>query len=274
MIKIGKIIALSLIPLFIVSCGSSKIKNYFADIEQKGERFEAANFYDDETVIKPGDNVLVTVMAPTLNQEKIVQFNMPVTNYLMPGETTLSNNQFLPSYFVEKEGTINMPVLGDVEVAGLTCKQTKEKLEKMIGQYIEERPVVNVQIVSFRVFVQGEVFKPGPYYANTSKFTILQALGLAGGLTNYADRTKVLLIRDNNGVIEHQRIDLTKTDIFNSPFYYVKQDDVILVEPTKSRMEDSEYGLAQSYRMQRYSVIVSTLSTVATLLAIYITNFK
>jgi polysaccharide export outer membrane protein len=269
-----KFLFMVVIVVFLSSCGSNKNTIYFQDIEKHGQDFKSTGYYKYEPVIKPNDQLMINVSAPTLYQEKVAQFNLPVSNYLMPGETTLASTPSLPTYYVDKEGFIDFPVLGKLKVAGMTKSRARDYMEKRIADYIKEGAIVNLQITSFNISVHGEVFKPGPIKVTNDKISVLDALGAAGGITVYGDKTKVLLIRDNNGSIEYQRFDLTQSDIFNSPYFYLHQNDMLFVESTKGRMQDSEYGLADNYKLNRVSVIVSAISSITTIIALLVVNKK
>ncbi|MDR0836406.1 MAG: polysaccharide biosynthesis/export family protein [Tannerella sp.] len=260
--------------VFISSCGSTKDIAYFQDLEKYGQDFKSTDYYKHEPKIKPNDQLLITVAAPTLYQEKVAQFNLPVSTYLTSGETTITPTTSFQTYYVDKEGIINFPVLGELKLAGMTKSQARDFIKKRIDEYVNEEVIVNLQIVSFNISVHGEVFKPGTIELTNDKISILDALGAAGGITVFGDRTKVLLVRDNNGTIEHCRLDLTQSDVFNSPYFYLHQNDMLFVEPTKSRMQDSEYGVSDNFKLSRVSVIVSAISGITTIIALIIFRGK
>ncbi|MDR2385840.1 MAG: polysaccharide biosynthesis/export family protein [Tannerella sp.] len=262
------------IAAFLSSCGSNKNIAYFQDIEKYGQNFKSADYYKYEPVIKSNDQLRITVSAPALYQEKVAQFNLPVSSYLTPGETNLTSTPSLPTYHVDKEGIINFPVLGKLKLAGMTKQEAMNYIEKRIADYIREKVIVNLEVASFNISVHGEVFKPGPVKLTNERISVLAALGAAGGITVYGDKTNVLLVRDNNGTIEHCKFDLTQSDIFNSPYFYLHQNDMLFVESTKSRMQDSEYGQADNYKLNRFSVILSAISSITTIVALLIVNNK
>jgi len=270
--KVCKLLLLIITVGFISSCASNKEILYFKDIDDYGQKFKSTNYYDVEPVIKQNDQLLITVSAPALYQEKVAQFNLPVSTYLTPGEVVVSPTTSLQTYCVDKEGYIDFPILGKVKLEGMTKSQAREYLVKRISEYIEEGVTVYFQIISFSITVHGEVFKPGPVKIESDRISVLDALGAAGGLTIFGNRSNVLLVRDNNGTIEHHRFDLTKSDIFNSPYFYLRQNDVLFVEATHARMQESEYGLADTYKLQRTSFITSTIlsiiSSIVTVLTI------
>jgi polysaccharide export outer membrane protein len=250
--------------------------SYFQDIEKYGQDFKSADYYAHEPVIKPGDRLTINVSAPALYQEKVAQFNLPISSYLAPGETAVTSEPSLPTCYVDEEGNIDFPVLGKLKLAGMTKSQARNYMEKLIAGYIREGAIVSLEIASFNVSVHGEVFKPGPVKAAGDRISVLDALGAVGGITVYGDRTNVLLIRDNNGTVEHCRFDLTRSDIFNSPYFYLHQNDMLFVESTKGRMQDSEYGAGDNYRLTRTSVILSTVlstvSSITTIITLLIVN--
>jgi polysaccharide export outer membrane protein len=134
------------------------------------------------------------------------------------------------TYLIDINGNINFPVLGFVKVAGLTRLQAIELLQNKLQVYVEGA-VVNVQIVNYKYTVLGQVRSPGVYTIPTERFTILEALGQSGDLLPTGVRQNVLVVREENGQRKEFRLDLTQKDVFNSPAYYIRQNDVIYVEP-------------------------------------------
>ncbi|MDR1720324.1 MAG: polysaccharide biosynthesis/export family protein [Dysgonamonadaceae bacterium] len=260
--KVCKLLLSVIAVGFISSCSSNKEAIlYFKDIDDYGQKFKSTSYYDVEPVIKQNDQLLITVSAPALYQEKVAQFNLPVSTYLTPGEVSVTPTTSFQTYTVDKDGYIDFPILGKVHLEGMTKTQAREHLVKRISEYIEEGVTVYFQIISFAISVQGEVFKPGLIKMESDRISVLDALGAAGGLTIFGDRSKVLLVRDNNGTIEHHRFDLTKSDIFNSPYFYLQQNDILFVEATRARRQESEYGNEDTYKLQRTSFLTTTITT-------------
>jgi len=218
-----------------------------------------------EPIIKKFDELSITVTAPVLNQVQVAQFNLPMMSYLTYGEEVgVAQSIFAPTYTVDYDGAIKFPVVGRIAIAGLTKSQAIEKIKGLVSPYIDEEPVVNIKIMSFTVTVLGEVSKPGPIPVTQEKISILEAIGAAGDLTLYGNRENVLLIRENdNGPDEYIRFDLTKSDIFTSPYYYLQQNDKIIVEPNRTRQLDSKYGVADGYKFSILSMVFSAVSIVA-----------
>ena len=262
-----KILFLFISPIFFFSCMTTP-KNiaYFQDLETYRQNALLANSsLGYEPVIKKFDELMITVTAPVLEQASIAQFNLPMTSYLSNREEIgIQQSIALQTYIVDNDGAINYPVIGRIPLAGLTKSQAIEKIKKLVSDHINTEPVISMKIMSFQVSVLGEVFKPGPVPIKQERMSILDALGAAGDLTIYGNRQNVLLIRENdNGPDDYIRFDLTKSDIFNSPYYYLQQNDKIIVEPNKTRQLESKYGPADSYKLSIFSIVFSAVSVIA-----------
>lgn len=222
------------------SCASSKKVAYFQDID-KQQKLTAYHNYEPK--IKKDDILNIIVSAP----DKDV-----VTPY---------NNDKM-GYTVDISGYINFPVLGKIQVEGLTLRELSNKLTTEISKDVKN-PIINASFMNYKVTILGEVRTPGTYTMESEKTTILQALGMAGDLTLGAKRDNVLLIREINGNYEHIRINLKKSDILSSPYFYLCQNDVIYVTPGSSRTFS---GSAQSTFLP---IITSCLGFVVSLIAIF-----
>jgi len=263
-----KILSILIFPAFLFSCMTVP-KNilYFQDLDKyQQNQLMTSDSIAYEPIIKKYDELLITVTAPILDQESVAQFNLPMTAYLTPGETGATSVQQAPvvqTYIVDHDGNINYPVIGRISLAGLTISQAIEQIRNSVSNYVKD-PVINMKIMSFKVTVLGEVLKPGPIFVNQEKISILDAIGAAGSMTIYGNRKNVLLIRErNDGANEFIRFDLTKSDIFKSPYYYLQQNDKILVEPNRTRQLDSKFGTADGYRLSIVSMVVSAVSIIA-----------
>ena len=137
-------------------------------------------------------------------------------------------------YTVDTDGYINYPVIGKISTTGLNQEQFREKLTLLLTEYVKN-PVVDLRTNNFKVTVLGEVANPGTYNIPDGSATVLSALGLAGDLTIYGVRTNVLVVRNNDGEITRQRLNLTSAEFINSPYYYLKQNDVIYVEANTTK---------------------------------------
>ena len=170
----------------------------------------------------------------------------------------------LHTYLVNSHGEIDFPVLGKLQVAGLTRSELTDLMTEKISVYVKS-PIITIQIRNFKVSVLGEVNKPGTVNVPNERLSVLDALGMAGDLTIYGNRSNVLLIRDNNGKKEYHRFDLTSAETLTSPYYYLQQNDVLYVEPNKARKGNAKYSQSGQFNVSLASTIISALSVLASL---------
>ena len=196
--------------------------------------------------IQSGDVLDIKVTA--FDENAVRPFNLySMNNSSSPGQMNAQTAQLAPQgYLVDNEGFIYFPVLGKLYIKGMTLAQLRADLEKRLLTYLAE-PLVSIKQLNFNITVLGEVKKPGQYTNPSDKITVLQALGLAGDMTDYGNRTNVKLIREIDGVSKTFTIDFTNKNITNSPYYYMQQNDVLYVEPDiikkKSANIDPNRGL-------------------------------
>ena len=180
--------------------------------------------------IQSGDVLEIKVTA--FDENAVRPFNLySMNNSTSTGQVNGQTAQLAPQgYLVDNEGFIYFPVLGKLYIKGMTLAQLRADLEKRLLAYLTD-PLVSIKQLNFNITVLGEVKNPGQYTNPSDKITVLQALGLAGDMTDYGNRTNVKLIREIDGVSKTFTIDFTNKNITNSPYYYMQQNDVLYIEP-------------------------------------------
>ncbi len=184
-----------------------------------------------EAVIKKDDRLTIIVSGP----DKSVTAPYNLTLGEMTGTSGYNPEQSTLSYLVDPEGNINFPILGKIHVEGMTRNDLESYLTREIGKDVKD-PIVYVAFRNYKITVLGEVRNPGTYTMNSEKNTILQVLGQAGDLTLNALRNDILLIREVDGVLTHTKIDLRDSDILQSPYFFLQQNDIIIVQPSAIRV--------------------------------------
>ena len=236
------------------SCGGSKEVVYFQNID--GVSLEGSKgLY--EAKIMPKDQLSITVV--TTDPAAAAPFNLTVGNSVgTKGQLAQGSN--LQTYLVDNNGDIEFPVIGKVHVGGLTKNQCQDLIKSKIAGYLaaSENPIVTVRMASYQVTVLGEVSKPTVIPVTSEKMSIVEALAQAGDLTIYGRRDNVMLLRENpDGRKEAHRIDLRDANLINSPYYYLQQNDVIYVEPNKTKASNSKISTSTTIW---FSVVSSVLS--------------
>lgn len=255
-IKLTKAIKLVVILTIISSCSSRHDIAYFQD-EKISNFVQPELIYD--LIYQPNDMLTIDVNA--LDPETVRPFNLgsvPFSDSAI-SETTSRRMQ---TYIVDKNGYINFPVLGEFKIGGLTRKEATELLKTEISKYVKD-PLINIRLINFTVTVLGEVNRPGSFVIQDEKVTLAEAIGLAGDLTIFGLRKNILLIRELDGIKKFSILDLTSVRSLSASTYSLKQNDVIYVEPNNTRIRQSKYN-------PNNSVLISAISTLATIAAIFI----
>ena len=248
-----KFLILSIL-LISISCASKKDVLYLQDIDSLNTEMDTLK---NTPVIRKNDLLAITVSS--VDKISAQPFNLPVV--AVGNQTQVMGNQQLQTYLVDANGNIEFPVLGTIKVAGLTKINAVEYLKKEISKYVKN-PIINLRITNFKVSVLGEVSRPGTFTIQDERITILEALSLAGDMTVYGKRKDVLVIREENGKKTYNKLDFTKASLLTSPYYYLQQNDVVMVSPNGAQVQSSAFNRNTSV----YVSIISLLITVATLL--------
>ena len=169
-----------------------------------------------------------------------------------------SNNPGLQGYLVNSSGMIRFPVLGDVNVIGKTRAEIEKDLKARLSEYVTD-VVVDVRIMNFKVTVLGEVNNPGVYSVKDERVTLPEAIGLAGDFTQDGNRNEIVVIREEDGKRKVEKIDFTQTNFFNSPFYFLKQNDVVYIEPSLKGVKKSGFLPDIPALLSLVTVVLSTV---------------
>jgi len=254
---------LALVFLFLLfSCASRKEVVYYQNIDTLGSS-EKSNSY--EIKIQPDDLLMIIVSAD--DPEIAIPFNLKSISIQSPGKLdAATGQQTMQLYLTDANGFIEFPVLGKLKVSGMSRSEVLAMLQQKIGVYIKN-PMINLRIMNFKISLQGEVNVPGTYPVISERITLMEALSMAKDLTIYGKRDNVLIIREIDGIKSYNRVDITKADFINSPFYYLAQNDVVYVEPNKTKINGAGVG-------PNTGVIISITSILITLVTLIITTTK
>ncbi len=250
------------------SCNPETYKNinYLQDVK---ENTSARMKENTGIIIQPQDqlSIVVTSRDPRL----ATQFNLPVSTFYTGSEIgSAGGSQRITGYIVDNAGDIEFPSLGTVHVAGLNRWELQELIrDKLAASGMLKDAVVIVEFMNFKISVLGEVTTPGTYAITGDKITILQALALAHDLTIYGERENVMVIREQNGKRQTFVIDLTRQDLFNSPAYYLQQNDVVYVTPNTVRAGQStineNYFKSGSFWISLGSIAITVANLIITM---------
>ena len=242
----------------LTDCTTSKKIIYFQNLDD-AELKPLNTAY--EAVIKKDDRLTIIVSGP----DKFVcaPYNLTINEMNSSGNVVNggSPENATLGYLVDSEGNIDFPILGKIHVEGMTRNELVSYLTQEIGKDIKE-PIVYVSFRNYKVTILGEVKSPGTYTIDSEKINILQALGYAGDLSLTAKRQEILLLREVDGVLTHQRIDLRDKDILQSPYFYLQQNDIIYVQPSATRVATATTAVSI------WSVILSSITTIIALISV------
>ncbi len=254
-----KFLFFCLIFVGFFSCKTPKDVVYFQNSENLEKIPSASTF---TPVFKVDD--IVSIMVSASDMDAARPFNlMQGSSISASGEGGATGGGGAePTYLIDEVGEIEFPVLGRLKIAGLTRVQVKELVKEKLKIYIND-PIVSVRLKNFKITVMGEVARPGSFTIPNERITIIEALGLAGDMTIKGRRENVMIIRENDGVNTYHRVDLTSKTVFDSPVYYLAQNDVLYVEPNEFRIKESK---ARSNTLNVVISIIGVTLSIITLL--------
>ncbi|WP_266363244.1 polysaccharide biosynthesis/export family protein [Tellurirhabdus rosea] len=224
----------------LASCTSSRDIAYFqSGSSLPGAGMAISNRY--VPVIQQAD--LLSIYINSINPEASRMFNpygeaeRQITTPTQPGQIPAGIG-----YLVDEEGNVEIPLVGKVKLAGQTTLQAREIIREKLKAFLKE-PTVNVRFLNFKISVLGEVGRPSVFVIPNEQITLPEALSLAGDVTIFGRRDNVLIIRETAGRREFARLNLTRRDVFQSPFYYLHPNDVVYVQPGKTRVASTDRWL-------------------------------
>lgn len=251
---------LVLFVFLLSACVSPRKVLYFQDVKS-----ETRQLIDEDYAVKIHKDDMLAIMINSKNPELALPFNMPLVSYQIGYQSGYS--QQILGYLVDTDGCIDFPLFGKIRVAGMTRKELTEYLkQRLINEDYIKDPVVTVKFLNFKISVIGEVNRPGSFDINSDRITLLEAISKAGDLTIYGRRDRVAVIREVNGertIVYH---DLRSSDIFQSPYYYLQQNDIVYVEPNKAKTAQSRIN--QNNSVGVWTSVISVLTSIVTLILV------
>ena len=232
--------------VLLTSCASRQDVVYFQDA---GDFETLVNNNTSVSKFKVDD--LVSIHVSSLNPEASIPFN------LFRGLPGSGGQPEQVNYLVDQAGEIDFPVIGKLNIEGLSPEELRVLLRDRLSDYLKD-PIINIRLQNFTVTILGAVNQPGTFPVGGEQITILEALGFAGDLNIRAIRENVLVIRDFNGTKVYTRIDLTSKNVIKSPVYYLTQNDVVYVEPNKSAIRSSTINANTTVAISIASILITS----------------
>lgn len=257
-----KILLMAMLALALASCNTSKKIVYFQDIQVN--RPEAITEARDITV-QPKDQI--SILVSSKDPQLAALFNLPRVQYRVGDNNMQNTNGDVSGYTLDTEGYIDFPVLGRLYVAGMTKSEIASYIKKrLMDENLINDPVVTVEFMNLYYSILGEVNSPGKYMITKDQITLLEAISMAGDLTIYGKRDAIFVVREEDGQRVTHWVDLRTQDLFRSPVYYLKQNDVIYVQPNKVRAGQSTINENNVKSVSLWISIASFLSSLGVLL--------
>lgn len=244
-----------LIIILLASCKSQRALGYVEDFTDTSGKVQVKY---PEPLIQKSDLISIIVYSDATDGGKTdAYYNMPTIAGTSSGGTTQQG------YLVDNDGYIQYPRMGKIKAEGLTKAQLSEEVKKKL-ETVLTNPSVVVRLLNFKVTMLGEVARPGPITIPSEKITILEAIGLAGDVSIYGKKNDIVILRDIDGTVEHGKIDLSSKTLFESPYYFLRQNDIVLVNPNKNKAR-----LSEQVFNQRLGIAFSIINTIALLYNVF-----
>jgi len=247
------------------SCTSYKKVPYLQSVDKDSEIDYASIYRSGILRFQPDDVIAITVNAVE-EQDIASDFNLalqPAAHTDNTGEGVIQQGHGRQTYQVDKNGEIDFPVLGKIKVLDLTKDELEASLKRSLGSILKDPPIVTIRMLNFKVSVTGEVSRPGQYSVSKDRINVIEALALAGDMTLYGERDKVRIMREMpDGELKMVYLDISREDVMASPYFYLKQNDVIYVQPNKARARSADIGSQTSILISLGSMLLSLVSLV------------
>jgi polysaccharide export outer membrane protein len=260
--KFSRILLLLTLSFYFISCKTQQRLPFYLDKVTDSTGKGDVNI--PELRIQKNDQLSIQIYSLSTKGESDLIYNQPTTT------TAGSQSTSLMGYLVDRDGNIEHHRLGVIHAAGLTKQELAEEIKKRLTEPVEllKDPTVSIRFLNFRVTVLGEVGTVGSINFPGERLTILEAVGLAGGISDFGKKDNVKIVREVNGKRETGQIDLSSNEIFESPYFNLVQNDVIIVEPTKQKRNDVE----QTRVLQKISFAFTLVTIAATMANLFIKN--
>ena len=227
----------------LTSCHVDKKITYFRDapdsIYVQSKNIAGAAYLTPQ--IHPADLIQISILTLDPETNSVQTASNTSSFAVQPGSSQSPGGQLanVTGFLVDNEGFVELPVVGKIKLAGMTTSEARDTIHNRVAIFYKN-PVVNVRFANFNITVLGEVARPASYVVPSEKVSIIDAIGMAGDLTIYGRRENVLLVRDSAGQKQMVRFNLNSTETFKSPYFYLKQGDMVYVEPSKSKVASTD----------------------------------
>lgn len=244
-----------LMAMLFASCVPQKKMLYLKNAEMATENI-SINYINERSVdykLQPGDNLYIRFIN-TIDERSAASLTgeLSYRSSQLTGDASI----YLQSYTLDEEGFIELPLTGKVDVKNLTVEQAKNKLQTELDKYVNQTMII-VKLSNFNLTVLGEVARPGMYKVYQTQINLFEAVSLAGNMTNFAKNNEVKIIRQTDNGSEIITVDMGDANILSSPYYYLKPNDIVYVEPLKIK----QWG----FTTFPYSTVFSIVSLAATI---------
>ena len=257
--KIQNLVYVLLVALTLGACTSYKKVPYLQNAAEINLAAQQLPLYDAKIMPKDLLSITINTTDPKVSAPFNLVMQTPVN--VASGDNYSTSQPTIQQYLVSNTGEIDFPILGRIKVGGLTKSEAEDLIRQKLEPYIKEKPIVNVRMSNYKISVLGEVNHPGNFTVGNEKINVLEALAMAGDLTVYGIRDNVKLIRENaDGKQEIITLNLNDANLITSPFYYLKQNDILYITPNKAKAKGADIGSTTGLWFSAISIVVSVAS--------------